>query len=156
MHIASMLHVGQNVLLQLRYALKRIGHILILLDIADDLRSLCALSEIDEVGLLDDGRDAVLNESKIGQVNTYGRWSVLTSVTAKVCGKLTEKRDTRGIGLVQCLPVLEEVFGASHKCPHTLEDCTGLLVHLVPCPRQSMDRRRSKSGDDRRQRREVV
>jgi len=70
MHIACCLHVREDVLLKLRDRLQWIGHVLVLLNIANDLCSLAALGEIDEVGLLDDSWDTILNESKIGQVNT--------------------------------------------------------------------------------------
>lgn len=70
MHITRCLHVGENVLLKLWDRLQWIWHILVLLNVADDLCSLAALGEIDEVGLLDNSWNTVLDESQVGQVNT--------------------------------------------------------------------------------------
>ena len=70
MHIACCLHVREDVLLKLWDWLQWIWHILVLLNVANDLCSLAALGEVDEVGLLDDSWNTILNESKVGQIDT--------------------------------------------------------------------------------------
>lgn len=68
--ISSSLHVGQDVVLKIRDRVQRVWRVLVLLDVSDDLCSLCALGKVDEVGLLDNRGNTVLDESKIGQVYT--------------------------------------------------------------------------------------
>ena len=70
MHITRRVHVRQYVVLQLRYWLQRVRRILILLNVTDDFRSLCALSKVDEIRLLDQRGNSVLNEGQIGEVYT--------------------------------------------------------------------------------------
>lgn len=70
MHVTSRLHVAQDVILQLRHRLQRVGHVLVLLNVADHLGRFRPLGKVDEVRLFNDGRNAVLNEGKIRQVNT--------------------------------------------------------------------------------------
>lgn len=67
--VSSRLHVAQDVVLQLGYGLERVADVLVLLDIADDVGRLRSLGEVDEVGLLDDGRDAILDKGQIRQVD---------------------------------------------------------------------------------------
>lgn len=62
MHITRGLHITQNILLQLRHRLERVGHVLVLLDVSDHLGGFRALGEVDERGFLDDGGDAVFDE----------------------------------------------------------------------------------------------
>lgn len=62
MHVPGGLHITQYVLLQLRHGLEGIRHVLVLLDVSDDLCGLSALREVDECGFLDDGGDAVFDE----------------------------------------------------------------------------------------------
>lgn len=62
MHIPRGLHITQNILLQLRHRLERVGDVLVLLDVSDDFRGFGALGEVDEGGFLDDGGDAVFDE----------------------------------------------------------------------------------------------
>jgi hypothetical protein len=71
MHVSRCLHIGQDIILKLLYRLQRIRHVLILLDVADDLGRLCALGEIDEGRLLDDGGYTILNEGEIGEVDAW-------------------------------------------------------------------------------------
>lgn len=70
-HVARLLHVAQDVLLQLRHRLKRVRHVLVLLNVTDHFGRFGALGEVDEVRLLDDGRDAIFDESQVGQVDAY-------------------------------------------------------------------------------------
>lgn len=62
MHIPRRLHITQDILLQLRHRLERVGHVLVLLDVADYLCRLGALGEVDKGGLLDDGGDTIFDE----------------------------------------------------------------------------------------------
>jgi len=62
------LHVAQNVILQLRDRLQGIPHVLVLLDVPDDFRSLCPLGKVNQVSLLDDRGYAVLDEREIRQI----------------------------------------------------------------------------------------
>ena len=73
MNVASSLHVAQDIILQLRHRLQGVGYILELLNVADHLGCLCPLGKVDKVGLLDDGRDTILNEGKIREVDTCER-----------------------------------------------------------------------------------
>lgn len=91
MDVASGLHVTQNVILQLVYALQTIRHVLVLLDVANDFGGLGALRKVDELRLLDDGRNTVLDERQIGEVDT-------------------EEGNAWRVGLVQCIAILEEVL----------------------------------------------
>ena len=70
-HIACGLHVRQNVVLQIGHRLQWVRHVLILLNVANHLGRLCALGKVDQIRLLDQGRDTVLDECKISKVNTY-------------------------------------------------------------------------------------
>ena len=70
MHIACCLHIREDVLLKLWDWLQWIWHILVLLNVANDLCSLAALGEVDEVGLLNDSWNTILNESKVSQIDT--------------------------------------------------------------------------------------
>jgi hypothetical protein len=64
------LHVRQNVVLQIRYRLQWVRHVLILLNVADHLSCLCTLGKVDQICLLDQGRDTVFNECQISKINT--------------------------------------------------------------------------------------
>jgi hypothetical protein len=50
MYITGTLHMTQNIVLQIGDRLKQIGHILVLLNIADNLSRLGMLIEVDEMG----------------------------------------------------------------------------------------------------------
>ena len=54
MHVARRLHICENVVLKLRNRLQWVGNVLVLLNVANNLRGLTTLGEIDKVGLLDD------------------------------------------------------------------------------------------------------
>jgi hypothetical protein len=54
MHVASRLHIRQDVVLQLGDRLQRVRHVLVLLDVTDDFGGLGALGEIYQVGFLDE------------------------------------------------------------------------------------------------------
>lgn len=69
MHVSRCLHITQDVVLKLRDRLKRIWHILILLDISNHFGSLCSLGEVDGIAAFDDGRDAIFNECEISEVD---------------------------------------------------------------------------------------
>jgi hypothetical protein len=64
-NIPSGLHVVQDVILQLRHWLQRVPYVLILLNISNDLSSFGTFSKVNEVSLLDNGRNAILNECQI-------------------------------------------------------------------------------------------
>ena len=53
MHIACRLHICQNVVLQIGHRLQWVWHVLVLLNVANDLGCLCALGEVDQVRFLD-------------------------------------------------------------------------------------------------------
>lgn len=76
MNVTSSLHIAENVVLQFWHRLQGIRSILILLDVANDLGSLGSLGEIDQVGLLDDGGYAILNEGQIREIYTCDSLSV--------------------------------------------------------------------------------
>lgn len=69
MYIARSLHVAQDVILKFGHRLQGIWHILILLDVADDLCSFGAFGEVDGVESFDDRGNAVLDEGQIGKVD---------------------------------------------------------------------------------------
>lgn len=69
MHVASGLHIAQNVVLQLRNGLEEVGHVLVLLDISNNFGGLEALVEIDQIGRCV-GRDTVFDERKVRQIDT--------------------------------------------------------------------------------------
>lgn len=71
MHITRSLHVRQDVVLKFWDRLQWIWDILVLLNVPNNFGSLAALSKIDEVGLLDHRRNAVFDECKVRQVDTY-------------------------------------------------------------------------------------
>lgn len=55
--------------MQLLHRLERVRHILIGLDLTNDLCSLGPLSEVDELGFANIAMNAVLDEGEIGQVD---------------------------------------------------------------------------------------
>lgn len=69
MDVAGCLHVVEDVLLQLHDGLQVVGHVLVLLDVADDLGCFGVLGEVDGGGFLDDGGDAVFDEGEVGEVD---------------------------------------------------------------------------------------
>lgn len=71
MHIACGLHICQNVVLQIRHRLQWVGHVLILLNVADHLGCLRALGKVDQIRLLDQRGDAVLDERQVSKVDTW-------------------------------------------------------------------------------------
>lgn len=70
MYVPSCPHVFQDPLLEIKYRVERVRHVLVLLDVADDFGGLGSLGKIDQLGVLDHRRNAVLDESKVGQVYT--------------------------------------------------------------------------------------
>ena len=70
MHITRCLHVAENVLLQLGHWLQRIWNVLVLLNVTNDFCGLGALCEVDEFGLLDYRWNTIVNEDKIGEIDT--------------------------------------------------------------------------------------
>jgi len=68
--VTGCLHVAQNVILQIPDRLQRVRHVLVLLHVADDIRSLGPFGEVDQIGLLDHRGDTVFNEGQIGQIDT--------------------------------------------------------------------------------------
>lgn len=71
MHVAGRLHVCDDVLLQFWERCQLIWYVLILLNITNDLSRLRPFGKIDEIRFLDNGWNAVLNESQIRQIHTY-------------------------------------------------------------------------------------
>ena len=69
-HIACRLHVVQYVILEIGDGLEWVGHILIILDISDNIGGFDALRKIDKVCAFDDRGNAVFNEGQVGEVNT--------------------------------------------------------------------------------------
>ena len=72
MDVARRLHVGEDVILEFGNGLEGVGHVLVLLDVADDLGGFGAFGEIDEVGAFEDGGDAVFDEGEVGEVDACG------------------------------------------------------------------------------------
>ena len=70
-NVASRLHVGQNVVLELWDRLQWVRNILVLLYIPDDFCGLCTLSKVDKVCFLDDRWYAVLDKGQICKVDTW-------------------------------------------------------------------------------------
>ena len=89
MHVSSSLHVTQDVVLEFWHKLERIRHVLVLLNITNHLGGLRPLCEVDQISLLDDGRNTILNEGKISQINTYNMVRSLI--------KTDKYKDQRGI-----------------------------------------------------------
>lgn len=69
MYVARSLHIAQDVVLKFGHWLERVGHILVLLDVADDLCGFGTFGEVDEIRPFDDGGNAVLDEGQIGKVD---------------------------------------------------------------------------------------
>jgi hypothetical protein len=95
MNVASTRHISQDIVLEFGNWLQSIWYILVLLDVPDDLGGLRSLRKVDELRFLDDGRDTVLNERQVREVNT-------------------EEGYARRVGFVKSFSVLQEVLGASH------------------------------------------
>ena len=70
MNIAGCLHVAKYVVLQISDGLQRVRHILVLLNVPNDICRFGAFGEVDKVGLLDDRGYAIFNEGQIGQIST--------------------------------------------------------------------------------------
>lgn len=68
MYVTSRLHVAEDIILKVGNRPKGIWNILILLNVADDFGGLGPFSEVNEVGALDYGWDAVLDKGQIREV----------------------------------------------------------------------------------------
>lgn len=73
MYIARSLHVAQDVVLKLRHWLEGVRHILVLLDVADDLCRFGPFGKVDVVRAFDDRGNAVLDEGQVGKVDAWLR-----------------------------------------------------------------------------------
>ena len=71
MYISGCLHVAQDIVLQITDRLERVRHVLILLDVSNDISGLGSFGEVDQLGLLDDRRDAIFDERQVSQVDTW-------------------------------------------------------------------------------------
>ena len=69
MHVSCCLQVAEDVILKLRNRLEGIRDVLVLLNFTNHFGSFDSLSEIDQIGALDDGGDAILNESEVREVD---------------------------------------------------------------------------------------
>jgi len=124
-----------------------------LLDVTDHFGRFGALGEIDVVRLLDDGRDAIFDESEVGQVDAYSSSARNKSVSLRIH---TEEWDARRVGRAQRLPILAKVFRTAHEPAHVFEDGGCPRVDLMPGPVQAMYRRRSERRDDGGEGREII
>ena len=70
MNIARRLHVGEDVILQLRNRLQGVWHVLVLLDIAYHFSSFCSLCKVDEVCAFDERGDTVFDKCQIRKIDT--------------------------------------------------------------------------------------
>lgn len=70
-HIPRRRHIVQNVILQIDDGFQIVRHLLVLLDVANHFRRFGPFGEIDESGALDDRGYAVLDESEIGEIDTW-------------------------------------------------------------------------------------
>lgn len=66
--VATVSHMIGNPLLKLRDRVQTVRYILVLLDIADHFGRLSPFGEVDELGILDQRRNAILNEGQVSQV----------------------------------------------------------------------------------------
>ena len=71
MHIIRSLHVAQDVVLEIADAFERVWDALILLDVANDFRSLGAFRKIDESGAFYNAGNTVFDEGQIGQIDAW-------------------------------------------------------------------------------------
>ena len=101
MNIASSLHVGQDVVLQLRHRLQGVGYVLELLNVTDNLGCLCPFGKVDKAGLLDDGRDTILNKGEVRKVDTYKRKLAPNSLSRLYTKMALPKKGIQG-GLPPC------------------------------------------------------
>ena len=62
MHVACRLHVAQYIILEIADRLEWIGHILIILDVADNIGGFGALRKVDKVRAFDNRRNAIFDE----------------------------------------------------------------------------------------------
>lgn len=92
-YVACRLHVAQYIVLEVADRFKWVWHILILLDVTDNLSCLSPFGKVDQIGLLDDRWNTVLDERQVGKVNTLRRGSVMY-VMGKVRSKHTKEGDT--------------------------------------------------------------
>lgn len=70
MHIACRLHVAKDIFLQLGHWLQWIGHVLVLLDIANDFGCLRALGKVDKVRAFDQRGNTIFDECQVGEIYT--------------------------------------------------------------------------------------
>lgn len=70
MHITRCLHIAQDVLLKFGNGRQRVRDILVLLNVSDDFCGFGPFGKVDQCCLLDNGGYTVLNERKIGKINT--------------------------------------------------------------------------------------
>jgi hypothetical protein len=113
MHITGLSHIAEDIFLQIGDRVERVGHVLILLDVADDFGRLGALGKVDEVGVLDNRRDSVFDEGEVGEIDA-------------------QEGDARWVGAAQLFAVLAEVFGAGHELAHHVQRAHGFRVDLGP------------------------
>jgi len=117
MHVTCCLHVAQDVVLKLRNRLKRIWHVLILLNVANHFGCLSPLGEVDEVVAFDDRGDTILNERQVCEIDACDE--------QLACDKQvdnqpphTKERNTWWVGVVQGIPILGPCLCALHQLPH--------------------------------------
>lgn len=68
LQIRSSLYTAEDVMLKLWDGLKRVWHMLVLLNLTNDFRDFGTLSKVDEVRLPDDRSDSVFNERQMDEV----------------------------------------------------------------------------------------
>ena len=71
MHIACRLHVTQYVILQIGHRFENVGHILILLDISNNVGGFGSFGKIDEVCAFDHRGYTVFDEGQVGKVDAW-------------------------------------------------------------------------------------
>lgn len=155
MYVSSGLHVAQYVILQITDGLQGVGHVLVLLDVANDICSLCSFGKVDQIGTFDNRGYSIFNKGQVRQVDTcLSRLALLPE--GRTGRERTEKWNAGRIGQMECFSILSKVLGTMHQLPHLFQHslCSG--IDLCPGPVQSTDRCCTKSGDDGSQCREVV
>ncbi len=98
-YVACRLHVAQYIVLEVADRFQWVWHILILLDVTDNLSCLSPFGKVDQIGLLDDRWNTVLDERQVGKVNTLRRRSVMYVMVRS--GANIPKKGIHG-GFAQC------------------------------------------------------
>jgi hypothetical protein len=121
MHIACRLHVGEDILLQLRYGLQGVRHVLILLDVTNDFSRLCPLGKVDQICAFDQRGYAVFDKGQVCKIDALEMVSTCCKYFFWERASCTEEGYAGWVCPMQSVSVFCKVFGATHEFTHAFQ-----------------------------------